>query len=160
MVCRRCSLDDELFEVPRPDTPHNAEIRCRRCDAFVSWKPKDKNIGKRPKNKITPEDMGIDYCQLCLRKKNRLGTNETLDTHHVIEISICGKDEKENIWVVCTHCHALVHHTRRYLLEHFSDLWEQYEEFKSMVREQQLAPEVYEEVIQDKVDTLEKAPWE
>jgi hypothetical protein len=126
MICPQCGNTKQFSKLERPDTPHNAEIRCLKCDAFVRWLPKPKNKDKRPKNKILPEDLGIDYCQLCLRQKDRLGKNETLTSHHIIEINKGGEDIKENIWVLCTCCHALVNHVRTYLNDHWKDFWDKH----------------------------------
>jgi len=123
MICSQCGNDKKFNVLERPDTPHDREVRCGKCDSFIRWLPKPKNKDKRPKNKILPENLGIDYCQLCLRKKDRLGKNETLTSHHIIEINKHGEDIKENIWVVCTHCHALIHHVRIYINYHWKDLW-------------------------------------
>jgi hypothetical protein len=41
-----------------------------------------------------------------------------LTSHHVQEINEGGPDVPENIWVLCSSCHRLVHHQRTYLNEH------------------------------------------
>lgn len=117
MFCNNCQSDKDPLEIPRPDTPHEAKYECPVCGNFLGWKKKEKNKDKRPKNKYLPKDLGIDYCQLCLRMRGRLGLNETLISHHIVEIKDGGEDIPENIWVVCTHCHALIGHIRKYLNE-------------------------------------------
>lgn len=159
MICPACNNDSHFIEkIGTP--PHEAGIWCGECDRFIRWKSKDKNNGKRPKNKYLPADLGINFCQLCLRPKNRLGKHETLTSHHVIEINTGGPDLPGNIWVVCSHCHALVGHVRTYMNDHFGDLWEKYEEMKSAIEEKELTPEEYEDKIIDNLKDLEKPPWE
>jgi len=159
MPCPKCgSLD--FYEKPRPDTPHNAAIYCEVCNEFIKWKPKDKNKDKRPPNRLSPEDISIRYCELCLRQKTRLGTHETLEIHHKIEINDGGQDIKENILVVCTHCHKLIHHVRTYMNDHFGDFWIEYERMKEAIEKQQLSPGEYESEIIENLESLEKPPWE
>jgi len=160
LICKHCNNTKDFYEKPRPDTPHDAEIRCSVCNKFIMWKPKDRNKDKRPPNKILPVDLGIDYCEICLRVKARLGRNETLTSHHKIEIAMGGLDVKENILILCTHCHNLVHHVRLYMNDHFGDLWEKYEEMKLAIEQKDLTPEEYEGKIIENLEDLEKPPWE
>lgn len=118
--CRYCDEFIEPVIRQRPDTPHGGgEKLCPVCGRHLAWIPKEKNLNKRPKNKYTPNDLKIEYCQMCLRTQEMLGVNETLEVHHVIEIKDDGDDEPENIFVLCTACHKDVHHKRIYLYEHF-----------------------------------------
>lgn len=129
--CKKCECETQHIEHPRPDTPHGNELRCSECNSFWGWQKKPKNNGKRPANKYLPADLGIDHCQMCMRPKKRLMTNEVLISHHVHEIGKGGPDIPENIWVVCSSCHHLIHHQRTYLNEHYASLWDRYEKFKS-----------------------------
>lgn len=117
MFCNICQSDKEPLEIPRPDTPHSAKLECPVCGNFLGWKKKAKNKYKRPKNKYTAEGLGGEYCAMCLRSRGRLGLHETLLIHHIVEIQDGGEDEPDNIWIICTHCHALIHHVRKYLNE-------------------------------------------
>ena len=103
--------------------PHYAEERCPYCKKFFGYTPKPKNKEKRKKNKHTPESLSISHCQMCMRKKDSLGRYGTLAAHHIIEVAspTFGPDTPENIWVVCTSCHSLIHHQRTYLHNHFKD---------------------------------------
>lgn len=145
LFCKACDAETQHTFKPRPDTPHDGEYRCNDCGKFWGWKPKEKNSVKRPPNKHTPESLCIDHCQLCMRSKKRLVTNETLAVHHVKEIQHGGPDLPENIWVLCTSCHALVHHQRTYLNEHHAALWERYERFKQKLWA--VSPEDYEAIL-------------
>ena len=102
-----------------PDGKHYAKETCEECGRFVKWLPKPKNEGKRPKNKHTAASLEINYCQMCCRHRSKLGNGGSLEVHHVEEISSGGGDIPENIWVVCTSCHRMIHHFRVYLNDHF-----------------------------------------
>lgn len=129
--CKQCNADVPYYVKARPDTPHaGGAMHCAVCDRFLGWKKKEDNSQRRPKNRYLPEDLNIDFCQLCRRPKDRLGTNETLTSHHVIEIQEHGPDVPENIWVLCTSCHTLVHHQRTYLRDHTRELWENFNKIK------------------------------
>jgi len=121
MLCNACKADvAPLFQMTSVG-PHESKMVCPLCSGFLGWGRKEKNIDKRGKNKVTPSDHGIEYCQLCLRHKNKLGKFETLEIHHVIEINKHGEDIKENTWLLCTCCHKLTHHLRTYLNDHFEN---------------------------------------
>lgn len=146
--CKRCNDEVDGIVKPRPDTPHAAEVRCGNCGAFIQWLKKEVNKDKRPKNRLLPRDLGIDYCQMCRRHEARLGKHEVLHSHHVIEIQEGGPDIRDNIWVLCTPCHLVVHHQRTYLNDHFNHLWEIFEAEKARIKEMDLAPwEEQEEVL-------------
>ena len=120
--CRFCG---EKSFVPklilRPDTPHYAQVFCPFCGRNIDWMGKPKNHEKRQKNKYTPEILGIDFCQICLRPRAMLGKNETLDVHHIHEIHDGGLDTEKNIIVVCTYCHKDIHQKRQYLYHNFKN---------------------------------------
>jgi hypothetical protein len=113
--CRRCECDRwhnvELTE----SGPHYGRLKCSDCDMTLHWIPKPKNEGKRKKNKYTPTSLGLNYCQMCFRDRGNLINSETLEVHHIQEICDSGLDTPENIWVVCTYCHKLIHNTRIYI---------------------------------------------
>ena len=117
--CRRCGRNIEVKMLPEKHT-HYAEYRCS-CGKHEGYEPYPQNKGKRPPNRHSPEGLGIDYCQMCQRHKERLGNRETLHSHHVIEVGTQGgEDVPENIWVVCTPCHRYIHHQRTYLNNHLT----------------------------------------
>ena len=161
MICKYCAKEFDKPEIRASETIHaGGSQHCPYCQKFLGWARKENNIDKRPKNRLLPEDLGIDYCEICLRKKHRLGKNETLDSHHKIEIQNGGLDGKENILVVCTHCHSLIRHVRCYMNDHFGDLWEEYERLKNAIEQKELTSEEYEEEISKTIEDMEKAPWE
>jgi len=107
MFCKHCQ-EEVVEEVQiRPDTPHYAEYRCTVCYKHIKWIPKDKQRRQASKVPIT-----IDFCQLCNRNKSNFGINEVLERHHIQQIKDNGLDVAENIWILCTRCHNLIHFLR------------------------------------------------
>ena len=125
MYCKICQREIEPVFKLRPDTRHYGEQRCPRCQTFLKWEPKPPEVKERngarkkqPTN-YSSDVLGIYHCQMCLRTKDMLGRNESLLVHHVLEQQDGGSDTPDNIWILCSHCHALTHHVRTYLYRHF-----------------------------------------
>jgi hypothetical protein len=55
---------------------------------------------------------GRGFCELCGREEERLGRNEWLEGHHVVEYARGGSAERENVWILCVTCSRLVHWVR------------------------------------------------
>ena len=120
MLCDRCN--GESITKLRPDTLHYAQILCEDCGKHLKWisnpdKPKTRRAGNK-KNIILKicAYHGIEepICFFCLRKKEQLGLNETLEHDHIKEIQILGKDKVNNMQVLCTACHKLKNWLRLY----------------------------------------------
>jgi hypothetical protein len=159
-TCRSCGNTKDFYPIPRLDTPHGDELICGNCKAHVKWMKKEKNKNKRIGSRFSPALLEVNYCEVCLRQRARLGRHETLDIHHKIEIQDGGKDERDNVLVVCTHCHKLIHHVRCYMNDAFGDLWEHYEELKSAMEQKELSTSEYEDKVITTMHEIEKAPWE
>ncbi len=121
--CSTCEKDVVVVETVLTSGPHYSKQQCPQCGRFLAFGKKPENEGKRGKNKHTPESLGISHCQMCGREKGRLGSRGVLEAHHIDEIHDGGSDTPENIWVVCTSCHKLIHHQRTYLNQHLSGLY-------------------------------------
>jgi 5-methylcytosine-specific restriction endonuclease McrA len=121
--CNSCGEKVETIETLKEEGPHYSFHTCVACGRHLGFGKKPENESKRPKNNFTAEDLKISFCQMCLRPKDRLGSRGVLEVHHVIEIQANGPDIPENIWVVCTSCHRLIHHQRKYLNEHLSNCY-------------------------------------
>lgn len=119
ITCKRCGCIGHFQGVLLEDGPHHGKYVCKECGTFAGWMPKPTNETKRKKNKYSADDLGINYCQMCLRPKSRLGSRETLEPHHIKEIQHGGDDIPENIWVVCSYCHKVIHQRRIYLNDHY-----------------------------------------
>lgn len=104
--------------------PHSEKAICPHCGKYLFFVAKPKNEHKKVirgcGKALKPSDLDITNCQLCMRTTDMLGTRGILVCHHVIEMQNGGLDEKENIWVLCSYCHSMVHHARTYLFSHFA----------------------------------------
>ncbi len=153
MICRFCNAEIEPVFNPRPDTPHAGELRCPECDRFLGWKPKEKNEKKLEKRPAcpTPADLEIDWCQVCLRKRDQLGINETLETHHIDDDPT--NNDRLNFLVVCTMCHKWIAWVRLYVNSHLQSFYssktkdQMYEDMKAKLRFMDLSPEEYDKQI-------------
>jgi len=116
----QCPICGHSCEVKlRPDTPHYGEIRCP--DHGHHWVPKP-SADKRQKRKanaklkkLIPEGYN-SFCELCMRSESLLGDLSPslfLEVHHVIEVQELGSDAPENLRLLCSECHELVHSRRR-----------------------------------------------
>lgn len=118
--CRSCHKDVEPLVTLLPETSiHYAEVRCSICHSWLGFKAKPKNeekLEKRPNGAPTPEDLRIDYCQICLRPREWLGVRETLETHHIDDDP--QNNDRLNHLIVCTACHKWIAWVRLYFNDH------------------------------------------
>lgn len=112
------------------NTIHYGRLDCPKC-GFRGWarNPNSEKIGttaeKRIGRKIEPSEccffhhINGEICFFCLRKRNELGCSETLTIDHIVELDKGGKDEIENMQVLCSACHKLKNWIRLYFNWHF-----------------------------------------
>lgn len=116
--CPRCGDGGPHAVTLMTEGKHYAKARCVACDAFLRWLPKpadDATKYKRPqKHRNLVAEYGSGYCEMCLREQHELAKGESLEAQHVIEFQDGGSEKRENIWILCTSCHSLVHWLRRY----------------------------------------------
>lgn len=102
-----------------PELTHWGKYICSdsSCERFLAWvaKPENEKRNRRNSKRLAKpfDDAGIDYCQLCLRKRCELPPNMTFVAHHIIEVQDGGTDDPINLLHLCTFCHELVHLLRR-----------------------------------------------
>lgn len=102
-----------------PELTHWGKYVCSYpdCERFLAWvkKPDNEKRNRRNSKKLAKpfEDAGINYCQLCLRKRCELPPSMTFVAHHIIEVQDGGTDDPINLLHLCTFCHELVHLLRR-----------------------------------------------
>ena len=117
-TCRACgtALLIRLMETG----PHHARLDCPSCGRFDSWAPKpEADRARRPAaHRDLVRRFSRGYCELCLRPEAELPRGATLHGHHVDEFQGGGEPIRENIWILCTACHALVTWIRTYLGQH------------------------------------------
>lgn len=117
-TCKQCGCVGHFHETVLTTGPHYGKVVCKECGKFYGWLPKPHNETRRRRNRHTAETLGITSCQMCQRTKSRLGLRGVLEPHHVVEIQYGGEDKPDNIWIVCTACHKLIHYQRTYINEH------------------------------------------
>lgn len=118
--CRFCEFGF-FADVPNPDGGlwpggHYAKRICGKCQKTNGWAPKPENEKvKRPaKHKSLVDKYGNGFCELCLRMESELESWHTLEGHHILEFSEGGSEKAENVLIVCTACHKLIHWLRTY----------------------------------------------
>jgi hypothetical protein len=115
--CPQCNEIVEVREILCTEGPHFSQVRCPGCDHFFGFRDKPKNdpkLEKRPNGCPTPKDLGINYCQVCLRPKEKV-KREYLCTHHQDDDPT--NNVRENLQVVCIACHKLIAWTRAYFTD-------------------------------------------
>jgi 5-methylcytosine-specific restriction endonuclease McrA len=112
--CPKCGQRWE-YEIGLGKAGHHASARCKSCGHFW-WLPKP---GKRTKREAKHTDLVHKYshgfCELCGIIDDKIPKGESLEAHHVDEYAAGGESTRENIWIVCTACHKLIHWRRTYL---------------------------------------------
>lgn len=118
--CKRCQCETEQIVTVRTSGVHHADCHCSVCRShcgFLSKPDSDPTKYKRPqqhRNLVAKFSSG--FCELCLCKESDLPKGQTLEAQHVVEYQDGGEPRRENIWIVCTGCHRLIHWRRTYLL--------------------------------------------
>ena len=112
-TCQFCGSADIAFELT-PNLPHYGKETCRSCGRHSRWVPKpDSDKIRRPAaHKDLVSKYGNGYCEMCLILEERLPPGQTLEAQHVREYQHGGSEVRENIWIVCTRCHKLIHWLR------------------------------------------------
>jgi 5-methylcytosine-specific restriction endonuclease McrA len=117
-TCGYCQHPGPHETVQMKTGVHHAKLECGECQRFIAWIPKpatDPTKHKRPKahtDLVLKFSRG--YCELCGFDKDQLPYSETLHAHHVARYCEDGEATRENTWILCTACHALVEHQRTY----------------------------------------------
>jgi hypothetical protein len=116
-TCKRCgSIGGKMWFVFDQGSPHFARVDCRECGAFIDWVrfPDAAPKTDRRKSRKKLRDLG-DRCEICLRHRDELPTPEQLEVHHVLEVGADdGTNDRENLRVCCSACHAMVNWIRTY----------------------------------------------
>ena len=118
MITCGCGYVGEPKIVPRTSGVHYADKRCDSCGRHLGFVPKpdsDPTKYSRPKShQQLVEKFSNGFCELCLAKVEDLPKGQSMEAHHIIEFKDGGKSDRENIWIVCTGCHRLIHWRRTY----------------------------------------------
>jgi len=112
-TCPKCGSGNVV--IGGKSGPHFGSVRCRDCGQSC-WLPKPENEKKRRRSSLgLARKYSRGFCDLCQRTPAELPHPEVLEGHHVKEVVDGGTDDRSNVWVVCSSCHALIHHQRTYL---------------------------------------------
>lgn len=118
--CPHCG-SDQVYQTAMPTGVHHARIDCGKCRRFIGWvrKPENEKTKHREKDQKTLlSKYSHGFCEMCGILDEYVPNNECLVAHHVNEYGNNGNTERENIWILCSRCHALVHHERTYVSKH------------------------------------------
>lgn len=116
--CRHCGYEGIQTVTITETGVHYANVRCAKCARQLRWLPKpdsDPTKYRRPtqhRDLVTAYSSG--FCEMCLRSQAELPKGQTLEAQHVREFKDGGSNKRENIWIICTGCHRLVHWVRTY----------------------------------------------
>lgn len=103
--------------------PHYGRIDCNMCGRWLAWIAKpdsEKKARRENSHRELVKKYSRGYCEICGILELHLPRNEALEAHHVEEYRARGRPERENLWILCTRHHRLVHHERthtRHFLE-------------------------------------------
>lgn len=127
VFCEVCN--STLKRTLTPYTIHYGRLDCPKC-GFRGWarNPESPKTGttaeKRIGAKVTAQEccnfhnIKEECCFFCLRMRNQLGCSETLTIDHIIELDKGGKDEIQNMQVLCSACHKMKNWLRLYMNWH------------------------------------------
>lgn len=116
--CRFCNADGPHQMTLRTTGVHYADLKCRQCGKHLGFPKKpdsDQTKYRRPQqHQNLVIAYGKDFCEMCLRHVSEFPKGTTLEAQHVIEYQDGGTNKRENIWIVCTACHRMIHWIRTY----------------------------------------------
>lgn len=92
--------------------------RCGKCGKHIKNLPQNND---RKRRKTTTTGFRRDYCEMCGRTSGLLPDHQQLEVHHKVPLEEGGEDIEGNLIMVCTPCHALIHHQRDYVNRHMKD---------------------------------------
>lgn len=115
MTCKYCGSDN-LIETELSEGPHYGREDCEDCKRFLRWLPKpDTEKAKRPAaHRDLVQKFSDGYCEMCLICEDNLPPRQTFEGHHIVEYQDGGGDNRENVQILCTKCHKLVHWIRKH----------------------------------------------
>lgn len=90
---------------------------CARCGSYLCFlpKPESDRVCRPAAHRDLVKRFGCGFCELCMRKEVDLPAGTFLIGHHVLEYQDGGDPKRENVWILCSFCSALVHTMRVYL---------------------------------------------
>ena len=119
--CPSCGARQEPnYEFDNVPPPHYAVKRCSKCNRHLGFLAKpDADKARRPAaHRKLVKKSGLDYCEMCLIREDRLPPGEMLVGHHIEEYADGADCENENVLVLCLSCHTLTHWRRTEIKHH------------------------------------------
>lgn len=127
LYCKRCGVSS-LPDVVDAPPPHEKKVICPECGYCHGFLAKEKNEQKldhRPNGQPTPSQLadtkGIDFCEICLRRKDQLGKKGFFEVHHISRTP--SDNSTGNLLHVCKACHSFIHHLQTYLNDHLKEFY-------------------------------------
>src|SRR3972149_206543 len=113
--CSYCGFGQTRLEILESGIHYAKEV-CAKCGAYIKFVGKPDNLKPHRHKSHTElvEQYSKGFCEICGILHNSVPNNEALEAHHVIEYQDGGPKERENIEIVCTACHKLIHWLRTY----------------------------------------------
>lgn len=88
---------------------------CGRINGFEPKPDSDPTKYRRTKaHTDLVKKFSKGFCEMCLTPAGELPKGMALEGQHVVEYDNDGQPTRENIWIVCTACHRLIHWVRTY----------------------------------------------
>jgi hypothetical protein len=129
LLCPRCGA----FAMPNEEKakpPHHIKLTCPDCGHPFGFKAKpenEKRLNHRPNGQPSATELmelkGIDFCEVCLRRKNQLGKRGFFEVHHI------SKDPSNNIignlLLTCKACHQFIHYLQTYMNDHLKEYYDE-----------------------------------
>lgn len=122
LVCPRC----ENFVLPNVEDakpPHHKKLTCPDCGypfGFLAKEKNEKKLDHRPNGQPTAsqlmESKGIDFCEICLRRKDQLGKRGFFEVHHISKDP--SNNTTGNLLLACKACHQFIHYLQTYMNDH------------------------------------------
>ena len=108
--CAYCFSTDLSVELT-PNLSHYGKEVCMACRRFLRWIPKpDQERVKRPAaHTDLVRKYSRGFCEMCGKQEADLPGRQTLEANHIVEFQEGGDHGRENVSIVCTRCHKLIH---------------------------------------------------
>jgi len=128
--CKWCDSKNLKFSISKDTVHKGGRLDCLDCGRWNTWIKSGEKEGVRTKTSKHKLNQVLKFhnkekeiCFFCLRTKEKLGEYETLTLDHIEELNEGGKDEIENLQVLCSACHKLKNWVRLYMNWHLEGFY-------------------------------------
>jgi hypothetical protein len=107
----RCECGQRHFKFGYIESNNSMNVYCLHCNKKYSkglkqLKNKNSRTNKHLYYADEMKDAGRYFCEVCF-------ADEHLKVHHIKEVRNGGSDERDNLCLLCEHCHNIVHSIRK-----------------------------------------------